>query len=209
MVENKEETMRLFKNPIVMNLILAAAVCIVLLYGVLHWLDSYTQHNRAIVVPDVKGLPVEEAAVLFENNNLRYNVIDSVFSKNVKPGTVVEVVPAISTKVKEGRILFVTINATTAQMGVVPDVEDHSFRQAYALLKSIGFVTVDTEYVAGDYKDLVVAVKMNGNTLHPGQQIPLSSRLTLIISSGEAEPDSLNIDNPPVEQLDSEDEKWF
>ncbi len=191
-----------------MNLILAVAVCFVLVYGVLHWLDSYTQHNRAIVVPDVKGLSVQEAAVFFENNNLRYNIIDSVFSKEVQPGAIVEVVPPAGSKVKEGRILFVTINATTAQMGLVPEVEDHSFRQAYALLKSIGFTSIETKYVPGDYKDLVIAVEMNGNALRPGQQIPLSSRLTLIISSGDAA-DSLDMEDSPIEDLNSEDEKWF
>ncbi len=201
--------MKLLKNPIILNLILAAVAVIALIFIVLQWLDSYTQHNQAVVVPDVKGLSVEEAAVFFDNNNLRYNVIDSVFSKEVPPGSIVEVVPSPGSKVKEGRILFVTINATTAQMAAIPEVEDLSFRQAYALLKSLGFNTIETEYVPGDYKDLAIAVEMNGNGLRVGQQIPLSSRLTLIVSSGEAAPDSLNMDTPPVEHLNSEEEKWF
>ncbi|MDL2222383.1 PASTA domain-containing protein, partial [Parabacteroides sp. OttesenSCG-928-N08] len=61
-------------------------------------------------------------------------MIDSVFSKDVAPGSVVELVPKAGSKVKEGRIVFVTINALTAQMGRIPEVEDLSFRQAYALL---------------------------------------------------------------------------
>ena len=41
--------------------------------------------------------------------------------------------------VKEGQIVFVTINALTSQMAVIPEVEDLSFRQAYALLRARGF----------------------------------------------------------------------
>ena len=56
-------------------------VACALVFGTLKWLDSYTRHNEAVVVPDVKGLGMEEAAEFFKNSNLRYNVIDSVFFK--------------------------------------------------------------------------------------------------------------------------------
>ena len=65
------------------------------------------------------------------------NIIDSVFSKDVDPGAIVEIVPTPGSKVKEGRIVFVTINAKTSQMARIPEVQDLSFRQAYALLTSI------------------------------------------------------------------------
>lgn len=77
---------KLIKNPYVLNLLLAVVVTCGLIYGALKWLDHYTRHNEAVVVPDVKGLKIEEAAEFFKNNNLRYNVIDSVFSKDVEPG---------------------------------------------------------------------------------------------------------------------------
>ena len=131
---------KLIKNPYVLNLLLAVVVACALIYGTLVWLDKYTRHNEAVVVPDVKGLKIEEAAEFFKNNNLRYNVIDSVFSKDVDPGAIVELVPSAGSKVKEGRIVFITVNALTSQMATIPEVEDLSFRQAYALLKARGFV---------------------------------------------------------------------
>ena len=54
-----------------------------------------------------------------------------------------ELVPGVGSKVKEGRIVFVTINALTSQMAVIPEVEDLSFRQAYALLRARGFSSVE------------------------------------------------------------------
>ena len=102
----KDFLVKLIKNPYVLNLLLAVVVACALVFGTLKWLDSYTRHNEAVVVPDVKGLGMEEAAEFFKNSNLRYNVIDSVFSKDVKPGAIVELVPMAGSKVKEGRIVF-------------------------------------------------------------------------------------------------------
>ncbi|MDL2245116.1 PASTA domain-containing protein [Parabacteroides sp. OttesenSCG-928-J18] len=182
-----------------------------ILYGVLKWLDVYTQHNKAVIVPDVKGLSMDEAAIFIHNSGLRYNVIDSVFSKDVSPGAIVEIKPATGSKVKEGRILFITINATTAQMADIPEVEDLSFRQAYALLKSRGFNSIETEYVPGRYKDLALGVESRGRVLRAGEKLPLTTPLVLKVSSGEMKPDSLAVDQrePAVVPVDSDVESWF
>ena len=58
---------KLIKNPYVLNLLLAVVVTCGLIYGALKWLDHYTRHNEAVVVPDVKGLKIEEAAEFFKN----------------------------------------------------------------------------------------------------------------------------------------------
>lgn len=183
-----------------------------LIYGTLAWLDYYTRHNEAVIVPDVKGLSMNEAKSFFDNTGLRYNVIDSVFSNDVAPGAIVEVVPEPGSKVKEGRIVFVTINALTAQMAIIPEVADLSFRQAYALLRSLGFKNIEVKFVPGDYKDLAVGVERNAQMINRGERVPLASTLTLIISNGEKEIDSLSLDSlnvMPVESLNSDLEEWF
>ena len=200
---------KLIKNPYVFNLLLAIVVLCGLIYGTLKWLDVYTRHNEAVVVPDVKGLKVEEAEEFFKNNNLRYNVIDSVYSKNVKPGAIVELVPQAGSKVKEGRIVFITVNALTSQMATIPEVEDLSFRQAYALLRARGFEKIEIEYVPGTYKDLAVAVTAGGRILQKGDHVPLASQLVWRVSSGEEE--LIPNDSLPdvVQPLDSDVENWF
>ena len=200
---------KLIKHPIVFNLVLAVVVSCAIVYGVLAWLDVYTQHNKAVVVPDVKGLKLEDAEEFFKSNGLRYNVIDSVYSENVSPGAIVELVPSAGSKVKEGRIVFITVNALTSQMGKIPDVEDLSFRQAYTLLKNNGFNAIKIEYVPGDFKDLVLSVEYKGRTLQTNEMIPLAASLTLKVSTGDREvldPDSIDM---AVQELDSEEENWF
>lgn len=203
---------KLIRHPFVINLLLMIVVTCGVVYGVLSWLDTYTRHNQAVVVPDVKGMSLEEADAPLRKSGLRYSVIDSVFSKEVAPGAIVEVVPGVGSKVKEGRILFITINALTSQMAAIPEVADLSFRQAYALLRSRGFSSIEIEYVAGDYKDLAMGVEMDGRPLIKGERLPLSSHLVLKVSSGDPNympEDSLALDSIPVEPLDSDLEKWF
>lgn len=202
----------LFTNAFVVNIAVAIVLTFVILYGTLEWLDVYTRHNQAVVVPDVKGLSVDKAAPFFEDAGVRYTVLDSVFSKNVEPGSIVELIPEAGSKVKEGRIVFVTVNALTSQMAVVPQVKDLSYRQAYAMLKAAGFKRVETEYKPGLYKDLVIGVKHNGELLESSKRVSLSALLVLQISTGnpDEDPDALrNMEGEPTKKLDSEDEQWF
>jgi beta-lactam-binding protein with PASTA domain len=172
------------KNPLITNLLLAIVVSCILVYGALKWLDSYTLHNTGVKVPKIKGLPIAEAARFMTERGLRHNIVDSIYYGNGKPGTVVEVVPPEGTNVKPGRIIYVTIKATGSPMAAVPAVKDLSFRQAYALLKALGFESVEVEYVPGTYKDLAQCVELRGRVLEEGQRVSLSAPLSLIVSNG-------------------------
>ena len=70
---------KILKNPFVISLLLAVLILWGLIYGTLVWLDIYTRHNEAVVIPDVKGMTIEEAAPLLAEKGIRYNIIDSVF----------------------------------------------------------------------------------------------------------------------------------
>ncbi|MDR2533599.1 MAG: PASTA domain-containing protein [Tannerellaceae bacterium] len=175
------------KDPLTVNLLIAIVVSGALIYATLKWLDGYTLHNQGVIVPDIKGFSVAEAARFLEDRGLRYNVIDSVYSRNVKRGTIVEVTPAIGSRVKTGRIMFLTVNALTSQMAAIPAVRDLSFRQAYALLKSRGFESVEVVYIPGMYRDLAIRVEVRGRTLIEGEHIQLAAPLDLIVSNGTEE----------------------
>lgn len=201
---------KFIKHPVVINLLLAVVITIAVIIGVLSWLDHYTRHNQAVVVPDVKGLTVEKAVPFFESNGLRYNVIDSVFSKDVRPGSIVELVPSAGSKVKEGRIIFITVNALTSQMAALPEVEDLSFRQAYALLKAAGFTSIEIVYRSGEYKDLALGVQTDGQPLMPGEHVPLSAPLQLLVSSGNEATAGTTADSLETEEVIEESmDDWF
>lgn len=171
--------------PVLYHLIAAIFILCILLFLVLKGLNIYTRHNKAVVIPDVKGLHLSEAAPFFETNGLRYNVVDSIFSKEVAPGTIVDVYPVSGSKVKEGRIIAITLNAMDVEKANIPDVSDMSFRQAHASLQARGFTSIEIKYIPGAYRDLAINVELkDGRILKPGESVPLSSVLVLKVSDG-------------------------
>jgi beta-lactam-binding protein with PASTA domain len=200
---------KIFQQPVYVHLLLISALSCLLLYIVLKYIDSYTNHNQAVYVPDVRGLQIEDAAPFFEQHLLRYVVIDSSFSKEITPGAIVELLPEANSKVKKNRIIYVTVNAKTEKHVPVPDIADISFREAYALLKARGFTDVEYKYVPGEYRDLTIGVEYGGRMIGTGTHVPLTAKLILVVSDGNITPE----ESDTVEEVDGEaiddDESWF
>ena len=196
-----------------LNLIAMPAVVIAIIFGVLHWLDDYTHHGQSIIVPNVKGLPLQQAEAEFNKKNLKTVVIDSNFVKGMPAGAVLEQKPTSGTKVKTGRTVYLTINTAEMPKVAIPDIIDNSsYRQAEARLRALGFKLTAPEIISGE-KDWVYAVKYLEKELTNGEKIPRESVLTLIIGDDEMKADSLSTDsliigtpkgtNPVI------DETWF
>ena len=175
------------QQPIYIHLLAVVIVFVIIIFIVLKGLDVYTLHNQTITVPAVKGLSIEEASVFLKNSELRYQVIDSIYSNEVKPGTIAEMIPTFGSKVKRGRIIFITLNAKNAQSAAIPDVKNMSYREAYSRIRAQGFTSVTTKYIPGRYKDLVIDIELNGRSLESGIFVPLSSALILTVSDGTPE----------------------
>ena len=195
-------------KKILWNIFASMVVMVALVIVALIVLHSYTRQDQSIEVPDVKGIEVAAAAPFFESSQLNYEVIDSVFSKNVKPGAIVETIPTPGSKVKQGRKIFVTINAYSTQTGIIPAVADVSFRQVQAMLQGLGFESIQVEYVPGQYKDLVIGLTARGKLLKPGDRIPLNLPVRILVSSGYSEMGNNAAGNNDI--VDStNDEGWF
>lgn len=174
------------------NLMAMAVTTIILVFGVMKGLDIYTHHGQAVVVPDVKGMTVNEARLIFGNNGLRCVVADSTYIKNKPSGNIIELNPAAGQKVKAGRVIYLTINTLDAPMRAVPDVADNSsVRQAQAKIMAAGFKLTENEQVSGEL-DWVYGVKYQGRMLRASDKVPLGGTLTLLVGNGSAENDSNN-----------------
>ncbi len=184
------------QQPVYIHLLAAIVVLCIIIFIVLRGLDVYTLHGQTITVPAVKGLSIEEASVFLRNSGLRFSVIDSIYTNDVKPGAIAEMIPTFGSKVKKGRIIFITHNAKTAQSAAIPDVNNMSYREAYSRIRAQGFTSVTTKYVPGRYRDLVVGIELKGVSVTSGIFVPLSSDLTLIVSDGTPETVSSETDNP-------------
>jgi beta-lactam-binding protein with PASTA domain len=206
-MEVKKTIHQLLQNFYIKNIIWAIGIILVLVIALMIWLNIYTLHNESITVPDLRGLTVEKAEQILKNKNLRYEVVDSVFVKGKAPGAIVEQIPAPESNVKEGRIVFLSINAVNAKKVLVPDVRDQSSRQAIATLTAVGFEVGNVVEVPSEYKDLVVDIIYRGQRVLPGQKLPMGGKLILNIGNGLGAVSSDS--TKEVEKVENTEESWF
>lgn len=197
------------------NIIGMVVVVCVALFITLKGLDIYTRHGEAVVVPDIKGMQVEEAEMYLRNHGLTCLVSDSSYVKNKPAGSVLELTPAAGQKVKEGRTIYLTINTLDVPLRAVPDVADNSsVRQAQAKILASGFKLAENQVVSGE-KDWVYGVKYKGRPLHTGEKIPAGATLTLMVGNGMINEPLANDSTGGAEVVDdtaeptTTDESWF
>ncbi len=213
-----KEFFSLRKNSVLwLNLLAMVLVVVGLIYGVLAGLDAYTRHGQAVVVPDVKGMDVKEATEVFRAKKLACAVVDSTYVKELRAGSILDYNPSAGQKVKEGRVIYLTINTLNIPLCQVPDVADNSsLRQAEARLLVSGFKLEKIDTVPGE-KDWVYGVKYRERLLQMGEKVPTGAALTLMVGNGK---DSLQVDSVALEeqlplegksaeQFAGDDESWF
>jgi beta-lactam-binding protein with PASTA domain len=199
---------KLLDRPIYVNILAVFVLLCLIVYTVLKCVDIYTNHNKEVMVPDAKGLQIEEAAPFFKKNMLKYVVVDSTYSKEVSPGAIVEMIPGVNSKVKKNRVVYITVNAKTEKKIAIPDIEDISYRQALALLRSRGFMDIEIKYVLGAYRDLTVGVQYGGQMVKGGTRVPVNAKLILVISDGymshnQGDNTDINIESKEIEENES------
>ena len=201
-----------------LNIVAMIVVMVVMIFGVLKWLDIHTHHGESVVVPDVKGMTVEEATKMFRNHGLVYVISDTKYVKDKAAGIILELKPGAGEKVKEGRTVYLTVNTLDVPLRAIPDVADNSsLRQAQAKLLNAGFKLNQVQLVNGE-KDWVYGVKYQGRQLAAGEKIPLGASLTLMVGDGSGdmseEEDSVDVSvdtEKPVtsESSPAQDDSWF
>lgn len=180
-----------FGGFVLKRLILATVIFVALAWASLIAIDVYTHHGETEIVPDLRGLYVEEADQILQNHSLYSLVIDSVFVSDKKLGTIIDQIPGVNATVKRNRPIYLIINSRQVHKVPVPDVNDVSYRQADAILKSIGLSVSSVEYSPSEYKDLVIAVRYRGRNISAGMRVPEGSSLVLVVGSGLGNSESI------------------
>lgn len=176
-----------FRSNIVLwgNLLAIFILTCLLIAGTWFGLEHYTQHDQSVEIPTVKGLSRQDAINLIESRGLEFEIADSIYAKGQPAGRIVEQNPAPGSRVKSGRVVYLTVNSLSVPMTRLPDIANNSsVRQATAKLISSGFRLTEEEYINGD-RDWVYDVKMNGRILKTGESIPIGATLTLVVGNGK------------------------
>jgi beta-lactam-binding protein with PASTA domain len=159
-------------------------LCLIYFYA---YLPHVTNHNELIVVPDLKGIKVEELEKVLSEHNLRYEVNDSSYSETLSPLSVLKQFPKPGSKVKENRVIYVSLNRKNPPTLPVPELVDRSLVNAEVVLKSNELKRGKIFYQASQYQNLVLDMRYNGKSIAPNTRIPKGSVIDLVIGRVESD----------------------
>ena len=166
-------------NWIVKNIIKAAVFFLTLVIVAQIALKLVTHHGQMIEVPDLTSMSVDEARREASKDNLRTEVIDSIFVRRMEKGAVYSQNPKAGTLVKKGRRVMLTINAKHAKKVSMPNLVGYSMRQAKAELNSRGLALGKLIYVNDIATNNVLRQIYRNREIRPGVQIESGSEIDL------------------------------
>lgn len=159
-------------------------VLVLLVLGMRYGLALYTHHGEAIPVPNVKHKSFADAERILDDLGLVIHVSDTGYVKTLPPGCILEQSLAPGLKVKSGRIVYVTVNASHTPTITLPDIIDNSsLREAMAKLSAMGFKLAQPQFVPGE-RDWVYGILVNGKHVVAGDKISIEDSLTIQVGNG-------------------------
>jgi len=146
-------------------------------------LRIYTDHGDSVEIPDLRGKTTDEVSDILSNIDLRFQIRDSVYSRETAPGTVLDHFPKAGQKVKENRTIFITLCAVSQEKIPMPQLTDISYRQAVNIIESSGLIAGSVEYKPSEFPNLVLEQKSEGSEISVGEMIPKGSIIDLVLGS--------------------------
>lgn len=179
------------RNPVLANVAIILLVGALGIFIVYFSIAIFTRHGQTRTVPGVENTSYTDAIQTLHDAGLRYEIRDSLFLDDVKPGYVVEQFPKRGAAVKPGRKVFLYINAVTPKMVVIDDdnrpreyaLAGSSERSGLARLEELGFKKVRVVHVLGN-NDMVIRVMANGIPVRKTQKVPVNASIVLEVSDG-------------------------
>lgn len=188
------------RNSIIVNILIMVILSILIVVGIAFGLSYYTRHDESIIIPQLRGYTLEVAKKKLNNIGLGFEVTDSVYTDKMVPSGVFESLPKEGSSVKKGRVIYLTINATSPMRISVPDISNISLRQAIAKLKSSKINNITVKETAGDFDDLCIGLEtLSGNTINPNTMIDINMPVVVVVSKKMMEDSTLISPNSNVD----------
>lgn len=162
----------------------ALITLIVLMFGLLQFVNSFTDHGEFIEVPDFSGIKTNDIDKFVADKLIRYQIIDSVYNEEMPRGVVIEQTPSPEFHVKENRTIYLTVNAVLPPQIKMPNLVDASLRQATALLESYGLKLGNISYVPDYAQNAVLEQRYKGRKIVPGSSLARGSVINLVLGKG-------------------------
>jgi beta-lactam-binding protein with PASTA domain len=164
----------------------ALAILAVLGYFFVHWLTFTTDHGHEITVPNLAKLTEEQVEEKLDELDLDYVLLDSIdYNSDYPKFSVVEQDPLPGAKVKEGRKVYIKINASGFSSVRIPDLIQKTYREAVPTLKALGLEEGTITYIPNLGKDMVLEMRCKGRNLKVGDHVLKASKIDLVLGDGK------------------------
>ena len=169
-----------------LQIVAALAIIAVLSYLFMHWLTFTTDHGHEIMVPNLAKLTEEQVEEKLDELDLDYVLLDSVdYNSDFPKYSVVEQDPLPGAKVKEGRKIYIKINASGFSSVRIPDLIEKTYREAVPTLKALGLEEGTITYIPNLGKDMVLEMRYKGRNIKAGDRVLKSSKIDLVLGDGK------------------------
>ncbi|MDA9571982.1 PASTA domain-containing protein [Flavobacteriaceae bacterium] len=158
---------------------------------VLFWAISFslkliTHHQEYLEVLDLEGVAIAVLPVIMEQENLRFEIIDSTrFVPDLPPLSVIDHIPAAGSEVKTNRKIYLTVNPSGYRQITVPNLIQITKRNAESMINAVGFQLGDITYKDNIGKDMVLEIAHRGKLITPGTLLPKTSKIDLVLGNGK------------------------
>ena len=175
-----------FSKTFFKQLALAFIVFFIFCYLALSFLKTITYHDKLQEVPDLKGVPLFVLIPLIEEENLRFEIIDSSrYIPEMTSLSVLEHHPKAGDFVKKNRKIYITLNPSNYRKVSVPNVVQITKRNAETTLQSVGFSIGEITYRDNIGKNMVLEIKHKGEIVTPGTLLPKTAKIHLVLGNGK------------------------
>lgn len=164
---------------------IAVIILIVMAFASLKFLDTYTRHGEKISVPNLAKTDPDRAKLQLENMGLEMVVVDTMdFNEDFPPLSILEQDPKADAKVKDGRTIYVKINAANYASVTLPNLVDNTFRYAVSRIEGLGLIKGNVRYEPHLAEDVVIQIEQNGRILKEGDKVLKHSTIDFLLGDG-------------------------
>jgi len=179
-------TIKFFTSKIfVIQLAIAAGIILVLGFFLMQFLSFRTNHGEEIPVPDLAKMQLTIAEEKLSESGLELILLDTVdFQPDMPPYSIVEQDPKAGNTVKDGRKIYVKVNAGEYNEVDFPVFKDKTYRQILANIKALGLKEGKITYKPHMAKDIVLQALHQGKNIKSGNKVKKNSTIDFVLGDG-------------------------
>ncbi|MBU4013603.1 MAG: PASTA domain-containing protein [Proteobacteria bacterium] len=134
--------------------------------------------TKRILMPNLKGLSIQQARLIIEENGLSLNKLSSTYSENVKKNEIISQFPSPGRMIARGGFLNLLVSTGIRQNAYkMPDIKGQSLEEAIALIESFNLLLGEIKFLFIEEKPeniIIDQVPLSGHKVIEGTYVNIT-----------------------------------